>query len=347
LSYGFAHAFTEAERGQLAVLHLFRDTIDAEALRFMGDPDITESDAVPQLAGLTSDAAIALLDRAAAIGLLSGLGGGYYTIHPALPWYFTTLFAAAYGPPASPAARQAVRAYTHTFAVTLEHLGYILSNQDDPGCLPYYEEALSLYQRISARAEEARLALTLGNTYKDVPGLRDLGQAEHWYQHSLTHRADNDTLGRAKTLASLGILAYGRFDEARDAREPEPVLLAHLNTALDRLQQALALLPPDDAEDLAAVHGQLGNIYRMAGDTRQALRHYQQSIAHEEARGNTYGAGRTRFNIALLLEGDGRRADALLYARAALSDFERVGSGATQQATKTQDLITRLEGNSP
>src|SRR5215467_14033767 len=74
LSYGFTHAFTDTERAQLAVLHLFRDTADADALRLMGDPGIAGQDAVPQLAGLTHEAAVALLDRAAAIGLLSPLG---------------------------------------------------------------------------------------------------------------------------------------------------------------------------------------------------------------------------------------------------------------------------------
>ena len=125
LSYGFTHAFTEAERGQLAVLHLFRDTVDADALRLMGDPDTAGDDAVPQLAGLTRDTAIALLDRAAAIGLLSPLGGGYYAIHPALPWYFTTLHAETYGPPAPPAPR-AARAYS----CTLAGLGDYYSRQD-------------------------------------------------------------------------------------------------------------------------------------------------------------------------------------------------------------------------
>ena len=494
LSYGFTHAFTDAERGQLAVLHLFRDTINADAFCYMGDPGTAADDAVPQLAGLTYEAAVALLDRAADIGLLSHLGGGYYAIHPALPWYFTTLFTAAYGPPESPPAQQAARAYTLTFAwlgnyyhhqeatgagdpvpplraeeanllhalalaraqhwadalgclqglrilyertgrdgewarlvdqvtpefidpatggplpgredqwsliteyrsrlavaardwpaatrlqqalitwdrdraaaalaapggqlsrtqrgqirslaVALEHLGHILSLQGDPGCLPYYEEALSLFQRISARAEEARLALSLGNAHLNIPGLLDLDQAERWYQHSLTHRAENDTLGRGKTLGSLGNLAYQRFNQAHDAGEPQSVLLAHLNAALDRLQQALAMASPDDHESLAIRHHQLGNIYYWVGDTRQALRHYQQSIAHEEARGNTYGAGQARFNIALLLAADGRRADALLYAHAALSDFENVGPGAAQMAAQTRDLITRLEHNS-
>ena len=47
LSYGFTHAFTEAERGQLAALHLFRDSIDADTLRGMGDPGIVGDDALP------------------------------------------------------------------------------------------------------------------------------------------------------------------------------------------------------------------------------------------------------------------------------------------------------------
>jgi hypothetical protein len=38
LSYGFAHAFTAAERDQLAILHLFRDTVGAGALHLIGTP---------------------------------------------------------------------------------------------------------------------------------------------------------------------------------------------------------------------------------------------------------------------------------------------------------------------
>ena len=38
LAYGFTHAFTDAERAQLAVLHLFRDTVDVDALRSWATP---------------------------------------------------------------------------------------------------------------------------------------------------------------------------------------------------------------------------------------------------------------------------------------------------------------------
>ena len=492
LSYGFTHAFTETERAQLAVLHLFRDTVDADALRFMGDPDITRQDAVPQLIGLTREAAVALLDRAAAIGLLTPLGGGYYQIHPALPWYFTTLYASVYGPPASTATQQAARAYTHTFAwlggyyhqqtetgradavpalgveegnlhhsltlgldaghwadaigclqgldilymrtgrdgewvrlvgqvtpafidpatdgplpgredqwsiitqyrvalaiaardwpaatrlqnlriawnrdraaaalaapdsqltpaqrnqirtldISLQYLGHILYIQQDPGCLPHFEEALALAQRIQDTTGESMLATSLGNAYLDVPGLRDLGQAQRWYQHGLDLKPEHDRVGRAKALGSLGGVAYQRFLEARAARRQKTVLLGHLNAALDGYEQALRLFPADDVEDLAITYNQLGVIYRQAGDIRRALHHYQKSVKFQEARGDIYGAGATRYNIALLLRGDGRPGDALHYARAALHDFERTGPGAAREIAETRDLIARLE----
>jgi tetratricopeptide (TPR) repeat protein len=492
LSYGFTHAFTDTERAQLAVLHLFRDTVDAEAFRLMGDPGIAGQDTVPQLAGLTRETTTGLLDRAAAIGLLTPLGGGYYQMHPALPWYFTTLYTTAIGPTGSPDADRAARAYTHTLAqlgnyyhneyqdgrsdtvpalrveegnlhhaltlaldaghwtnvlgclqglrllyertgrdgewarlvaqvapafidpatdsplpgredqwhvitgyrvvlamaardwpaathlqnlltahhreqaaaalaapasqltpgqrlqirtlsASLQYLGHILHSQQDPGCLSYFQEALILAQRIQDTAGEVRLASNLGNAYMEVPSLRDLDQAQRWHQHSLDLEPGHNRVGRAKSLAALGSVALQRFLEARAARQPETVLLGHLKAALDGYQSALGLLPADDAEELATTHNQLGIIYSEAGDARRALHHFQQAIRFREARSDLYGAGQTRFNIARLLRADGRTGDALLYARAALHDFERTGLGAAHAAADTRDLIARLE----
>jgi tetratricopeptide (TPR) repeat protein len=497
LSYGFAEAFNEPERARLAVLHLFRDTADADALRYMGDPDVAGEDAVPELAGVDRDAAIVLLDRAAGIGLLESLGGGCYRIHPALPWYFTTLFTASYGPASASSAQRAARAYARvlgalgdhyhnqagqgheaqvvpvlgveeanlrhalalarasglwdaaagclqglrvlygrtgrdgewarlvaavtpdftdsatggslpgredewsvvteyrvhlaeqardwptatalqtariawhrdlsatalaapaanltpvqrnqirTLAVTLEHLGRILREQADLGCLPYYQEALGLFQRIGGRHEEANLATSLGNTYLRVPGLRDLEQAEHWFQHSLRLRADSDQSGQAVILAQLGAVSLERFNDARAAGDVEPVLVEHLNAALSYYQQALGLAPADDHQARASRENQLGTIYYWAGDTGQALRHYQQSLVHNEARGAIYDAGRIRYNIALLLAEDGRVNDALLYARAALDNYRQVGPGGTDRVGLALQLIADLELRSP
>ena len=498
LSYGFAQAFTESERARLAVLHLFRETVEANILRAMGDQEELDEDAVPELAGLDREAATGLLDRAVGIGLLEPLHTelGFYRIHPALPWYFTTLFSASHGPPGSPPAVRATRAYVRTMgklgyechqmtgegmlaltvpvlgeeeanlrhalslartsrlwhaaagclqglwvlytrrgrdgewarlvaavtpdftdpatgrplpgrddqwwiitehrvrlaqqardwttattlqnallawdrdqaaealaapaanlapaqrheirtlAVRLEELGGILLDQVDAGCLPYFQEALSLYERIGGRYEEGVLAVSLGTAYLRVPGLRDLGQAEYWYQRSLRLCADNDYMGQVASLAQLGAVALARFEDAQVASAAESVLLDHLNAALSYYQQALDLTPSGDHETRATVEMELGTIYGWGGYTDQALRHYQQSIQHREARGDIFGAGQTRQNTALVLARAGRVSDALHYARAALGNFQQTGPGATDYVGVAQRLIASLEQGS-
>jgi tetratricopeptide (TPR) repeat protein len=194
---------------------------------------------------------------------------------------------------------------------------------------------------------EAQAAGSLGNAYVIVPSLRDVDQAQHWFQHSLDLRPESDRLGRSQDLGSLGAVALERFDEALAAGEAEPVLLQHLNAALDGYQQALGLMPADDHEQRAIVENQLGTLYKRAGDTRQALRHYQRAIRHHEARGGIYGAGQSRYNIAILLAGDGQIGDALLYARAALHNYRQAGPGAATDAADAERLIADLEQDTP
>jgi tetratricopeptide (TPR) repeat protein len=445
------------------------------------------------LAGLTREAAIALLDRAAGIGVLEPIDSGWYQIHPALPWYFATLFIIVYGPPDSPAAQRATRSYARvvgqlgvyfssegeaghvaqvlgllrgeennlrqaldlarafgdwsavggclqslhtlydrtgrdsewarlvrdltphfvdvttggpmpgredywsaftgylidlasaardwpaalalqgvvttrdrdraaaalsaapdsllarqrrdirTLAIGLANLGQVLLEQGDPECLPHFQEAMELFRRIDDHQNEAKLALALGNAYREVPDLRNPDQAEQWYQHALTLRDPADQLGRAICLGSLGSIAVDRFDDSRAAGQPEPILLDHLNTALRHYQQSLDLTPVVDHQTRAVIESHFGGIYHRAGDNRQALLHYQQSIQHKEARDDVYGAGETRFNIAILLGDANRAAEALLYARAALDNFRQTGPGAADKVAIAESLIADLE----
>lgn len=95
LGYGFEHAFDEDERRRLALLHLFQGFVDVDALVWMGKPE--GSWCLPEVRGLSRDDAVALLDRAAEVGLLKRQGGGLYGIHPALPWFFRNLYEQFYG----------------------------------------------------------------------------------------------------------------------------------------------------------------------------------------------------------------------------------------------------------
>ena len=493
LSYGFTHAFTHAECAQLAVLHLFRDTANALMLLGMGNQESLGEDAVPELAELDRDAATALLDRAAGIGLLEPIGTMYYRIHPALPWYFTALFTASYGQPGNPSAARAIRAYTKAIAdlgtywhnqaasgggaqaipvlraeeanlrhaldlartdglwdaaancvsglrilytqtgrdgewarlvtaitpdfidpatggplpgrdgqwdtitsyrvmiaeqvrdwqtatalqntliawnrdkaaealaapapslterqrnqirrlaVRVEDLGSILFAQGDAGCVLYFQEAFDLHERIGGHYHQANLAMSLGTVYLRVPELRDLDQAEHWYQRSLRLRASSDEQGQVATLAQLGALAVARIEDAQAAGSAEPVLLKYLNAGLSSYQTALDRTPADNHEWRGVIENELGTIYAGAGYIGEALRHFQQAIRHKEARGDIFEAGQTRFNIALLLGDADRASDALLYARAALHDFERTGADTSKDAEGARILITQLE----
>lgn len=90
LSYGFAQAFSEEERKQLALLYFFQSFVNVDVLKLMGKSG--EAWCVPTVYNLSREVGIGLLNRAAEVGLLTAVGGSYYAIHPAVPWYFKRLF---------------------------------------------------------------------------------------------------------------------------------------------------------------------------------------------------------------------------------------------------------------
>ncbi|MEU7906604.1 CHAT domain-containing protein [Actinoplanes sp. NPDC049118] len=494
LAFGFENAFTDGERAQLALLHLFQDTVDVDALIAMGNPaeDLHNGAALPEPAAQTREAGIALLDRAADIGLLTPLGSGYYAIHPALPWYFTHLFTTHYGAPHTPTAQRAEHAYTdaiasianyyhgeyshglhqiintlaveeanllharalargnhrwsdvigcmqglrvlydyfgrgaewarlveelvpdlvdpatdgplphrdnewdllsdyrvklardrrdwataerlqtanvarcrdraadalairpdqldnlqrnriRSLAVSLEDLGHVLREQQRADCIPSYEEAFGLFRRIGERRGEAMVAFNLGHAHIEIPGLRDLDQAERWYRHRLDLTDEDDRLGQARAVTQLGHVAYERFRDAYDADVPEQVRDDHLNNAATAYHQALDLTPTDHLNDRAIKHAALGSIYAAAGRIDTALSHFQKAIKNFEDTQDRYSAARARHNAAVAIFKAGRHEEALLYAQAALRDLKNLGTAATADSEYTQELVAAIE----
>ena len=488
LSYGFANAFTEEERKQLALLHFFQGFVDVDALRIMGNSDYDWC--LPAVRGLTREVGIALLDRAAEIGLLTGLGGGYYTIHPALPWYFKSLFEQYYPTQEQQKAatrifveaigalgsyyhqqynrgnrdvirvlrteeanllyaRQLARSscwwetvistmqgvrslYEHTgrkgewkrlvdevvpdfvnptthgpisgredqwnividyqvriagnirhwteaerlqrqqvdwnrqrakalltlphenlddqqrtivrnLAASLHALGQTQRGLKQSECVKVYEESLKLFEYIGYQSGTAICAFNLGHAYKDILEIRDLAQAEQWYQRSLALRSEQDRLGRAKCLSQLGMIAFEKFNLGREKGATKEELLQHLNTAVQFYLQALQFDPPDHLEDLAIDHNALGSIYALGGKLDQAMLHWRQAIRYYEATTNLYESARTRYNIGIALAQVGRFEEALLYAQAALHNYETFGDRTAADIQKTQKLIAAIE----
>jgi tetratricopeptide (TPR) repeat protein len=235
--------------------------------------------------------------------------------------------------------RHAIR----TLATSLHQLGQIQREKGKPESVAAYEESLILSEQIGEQAGAASCAFNLGHAHMDIANIRDLEQAERWYQRSLELRDQCDRQGRGQCLAQLGQVALERFREAQAARQSEEELLRHLNDALQFSYQALPLYPPNAVDDLAVTHNALGAIYQSAGDIDRALSHSRQAILYEEAQGNLYGAAGTRLNIAVALAKAGRFDEALLYAQSALPNYENYGYRAATEIHFTQRLIAQIE----
>jgi tetratricopeptide (TPR) repeat protein len=488
LDYGFGAAFTDHERAVLALLALFQGFADVAALCTMGAGD----DPVGPVAGLDRDAGIALLDRAADVGLLTAWGEGYYSVHPAIPWHLQGLFRQYYGAPGGAAARHAARIwaeaiseladYCHreyaggdaevldvlraeeanllrarqlalghgwpdlliglmqglralygetgravewrrlvaelvpeftdpatggarpglgkdwailteyrvqiahqardwpeaeqlqqanitwrreqaaealaapadarddeqraalrTLAVACQQLGDILRDQDRPGCVDPYLEACGLAQRAEDRRLEGVVAFNLGRAYEEIAALRDLDDAQRWYQRASDLFDARDVIGRAATTFSLGSVAFRRYRDAHDAGTEDDRTRGYVKDAVAAFHRALELYPTASAAEIAVVHNALGSLYAETRETRAALRHFQQAIQYSEHVDDRYGAGEARYNAAITLAGSWRRDDALLYAQAALRDFDAVGAGAAAYADKVRRFISQLE----
>ena len=486
LKYGFDQAFTPADRCRLALLHLFQGFVDVDALRLMGDAG--DPARLPTVADLTREEGMDLLDRAAEIGLLTAHGAGYYSLHPALPWFLKGLFDRCHGEAGDAPARAYAMAvgqlgsfYQQRFIVghhevlghlqaeeqnllqacrlarahdwfgqllramqglnrlyvtagrwagwqalvdeaiplvtaaddaprpgreeewgvvmgyrvelaeqrhdgaevlrllrqgievqrpqaprlrarpaedldwderntlrslagSLQKLGTALAEQGDPEAVPALEEARELCRHIGDRPAEAIAAFNLGHAYLDIPAIRDLDQAEGWYQASLDLRDDHDRTGRAACHGQLGQVALKRFDALRATPDPDrDEALRHLQAAEAGYRKALDLTPDTALAELAVGHSMLALVYDRADEVDAATRHYQKAISFREKAGDRFGAGQSRFNLAMLLARNGKPLDALAFARAARADFASYGPHGAADLADADRLIAAIE----
>jgi tetratricopeptide (TPR) repeat protein len=141
----------------------------------------------------------------------------------------------------------------------------------------------------------------------------------------------------------LGGLADDRFLEARQVGQSREILVEHWSAALQAYEDALAMMPSDAVDALAAYHNELGIIWKEAKQTEQAVAHYREAIRYKEQAGNFYGAATTRLNVAIAYAQAGHLDDALLFARAALHILEQFGSAAADPVAQGQQLIAWIE----
>jgi tetratricopeptide (TPR) repeat protein len=159
LDYGFRSAFRPDELPVIALLHLFQSTVDVDALAWMGSEG--NDYALPEVKGKTKEQLTGLLDRAAEVGLLTPLTDhasritGYYTIHPALPWYLRQLFDGHYdGAAGHSTAEAALRAWVEAIGELGNHYFWQYEGGNRSVIQPLaLEEANLLHARRAARRQ--------------------------------------------------------------------------------------------------------------------------------------------------------------------------------------------------
>jgi len=307
LSYGFEHAFNEGERAQLAVLHFFQGFVDVDVLRAMGAPEAPWC--LPQLRGLTREAGIALLDRATEVGLLTAHGGGYYTIHPALPWYFKSLFDQHYPPSPIPNIQSPIpnlQSPARAYVEAMGELGiycwgqYERGNRDVIGPLSAEEANLLHARRLALRyARSATLRQAQGSAQDDarqhgwwgrvvdaMQGLRVLydhtGRRAEWARlveeivpYFVDPAADGPLPGREEEWSLVTDYRMRLAMEARQWAEAERLQCARVEW--DRGRAAPALAAPLETLD-SAEH----NAVRMLAASIHALGQIQRELGQPE-----------------------------------------------------------------
>lgn len=321
LAYGFADAFNEQERRQLALLHLFQGFVDVDVLRTMGYPDADWC--VPEVRGLTREAGIALLDRAAEVGLLSAYGNGYYAIHPALPWFFKSLFD-QYFPAATSDNGQSAMPNPQLNAVRafVEAMGWLGD---------YYHNKYGQGNRgviAALSAEEANLlcARELARTHgwwsiliSAMQGLQSLyhhtGRRTEWARlvneivpDFADPATDGPLQGREESWSLMTEYRVLLFREKRQLLEAEHLQRTRVNwnrqravLALDASAEVLDDAQRNQIRTLASSLHTLGQLQRELGQP-ECIAAYQESLVLSERIGERAGAAACAHNLGVSYE---------------------------------------------
>jgi tetratricopeptide (TPR) repeat protein len=297
LLYGFESAFSEEERKILALLHFFQGFLDIDSLKLM----VADKDWGIGSQNFTREKGVTLLDKATEIGLLSTHGSGYYTIHPALPWFFRELFEQYYPDDDrplivdnettvhGPLSILARRAFVESMCV----LGANYHNQYEGGNRDVIaplraEEPNLLHARHLARQHQ-----WWGALIGIMQGLRTLyghtGRRAEWkrlVEEIVPDFVDIDNLPLPGRDEQWGFITEYRVHlamETRDWSEAEYLQNKHVEWERERVASFLAVTPEALSENERKTLHSLGTSLHDLGQIKRELGHFDCIQVYQEA----------------------------------------------------------------
>jgi tetratricopeptide (TPR) repeat protein len=304
ITYSYEH-LTEQTRQLLPAVSLFHGIADADVLMLFSAVETTPD----RFADTSKQEWATVLEDAARVGLLSGLGMGMYRIHPALPGYLAAGWHAG-NPGGYTQERQVCE---QALCTACAAFGRWLAGQVDSGNAALAYAIIGLQRRTLG----AMLAQALDRqAWHDAEGIvralepfwrtRGLGgEAAAWIDRILDTTADarQDPSANADSLWLYATIAQA-------TRQLEA---GQLDQAAQIYRHALAYLQDQPAtewtrESSAVIYHQLGNTARVRGHLDEAEDWYRKALTIEEELGNRHHMGVTYHQLGYTAQ-DRRRLD--------------------------------------
>ncbi len=312
LSYGFGEAFGEGERKVLALLHLFQGFVDEQVLRAMGNPEAPWC--LPEVRGLTRETGIALLDKAAEVGLLTARGGGCYGIHPAVPWYFRGMFEGYYPEVRLEGEGSDATGARRAFVEAMGGLGSFYHNRYEAGHRDMLDVLETEEPNLLHARDLARRHSWWGSVAGAMQGLRTLydhtSRRAEWARlvdevtcDFVDPENDGPLPGREEYWGLVSEYRVHLAEEARRWVEAEGLQQTRVRWARERAAPALAL--PDEALDgagryaiqvLAGSLEGLGRIQRERGQA-ECIASFTEAATTAKRAGDRVGEAGVAFNL--------------------------------------------------
>jgi tetratricopeptide (TPR) repeat protein len=227
-------------------------------------------------------------------------------------------------------------------AESLNRLGAIARSDSAP-LHGVEQEAIELCEKLGEDVRAADWSYDLALNYTEAPGIRDLSRAEKWLRRGLEYLPDQHP-AKARFLAALGQVSWERFRAARQGERPESELIRHLADSRQYYQRAIEHDASSDYESLAKHNLQYGHASYSMGDIDRALPHYREAIRFDQLRRNTFGAAKTRFNLAIALRDVGRLGESRKYAVAAFGELQRLEGPISEDLfDRARKLVMNIE----
>jgi tetratricopeptide (TPR) repeat protein len=321
ITYSYVHLSGLARR-LLPAVSLFHGVADDDVLMLL-----SAAEGVPaRFAGVSREEWTAVLEDAARVGLLTGLGGGMYRIHPALPGYLAAGWHAG-----DPAGYHLEReACEQALCTACSALSRWLTRQIDSGDAALAYAVIGLQRRTLG----AMLGRALDrHAWGDADGIvraldkywdtRGLGEEAAAWADRILDAAD---LGQSPPRPARSLWLYTTIKQAdrqQDAGQPDQ--------AAQTYRRALVYLQDQPETDwtrasIAVVYHQLGMTAQDRGWLDEAEDWYRKSLNIEEELGNRPGMADSYHALGSVALLRGRLDEAEQWYRQALAINEELGN---------------------